>query len=301
MIAEFDDFCLWMYVVIDEIWQQIVPLFGRPGPAPVCSDSEVITMAIVGQCRGWDLETDLISHWHERRDLFPAVPERSRFNRRRRNLMQAINYVRQVVLRLLDLAQDRYCTIDSLPVPVVQFHLVPGASREWAAHGATFGKVVTKKQTIFGYKLHLLVTLNGVILDFVLAPAHVTDLQVGEELLIEHTDRVVIGDKGYISARLATLLTEHNRLQLLTIPRRNQRRQLPTAVAKLLNARRQIIETVHGQLTEQLSIETNHAHSFWGLCARLHTKLAAHTLSIYLNRLLGNADFLQIKQLAFPI
>lgn len=301
MIAEFDDFCLWMYVVIDEIWQQIAPLFSRPGPAPACSDSELITMAIVGQCRGWDLETDVISHWHEHRDLFPVVPERSRFNRRRRNLMQAINCVRQVVLRLLDLAQDRYCTIDSLPVPVVQFHLVPGASREWAAHGATFGKVVTKKQTIFGYKLHLLVTLNGVILDFVLAPAHVTDLQVGEELLSAHTDLVVIGDKGYISAAVADTLADTNRLHLLTIPRRNQKRQLPRAVARLLNARRQIIETVHGQLTEQLNIETNHAHTFWGLCARLYTKLTAHTLSIYLNRLLGNIEFLQIKQLAFPI
>lgn len=301
MIADFDDFCLWMYVVIDEVWQQLAPVFRRPGPAPACSDSEVMTMAIVGQCRGWDLETDLISQWHERRDLFPTVPERSRFNRRRRNLMHAINCVRQVVLRLLDLAQDRYCTIDSLPVPVVQFHLVPGASREWAAQGATFGKVVSKKQTIFGYKLHLLVTLNGVILDFVLAPAHAADLTVGEELLREHTDLVVIGDKGYISAAVAAALADTNRLHLLTIPRRNQTQQLPPEVARLLNAQRQIIETVHGQLTEQLGIETNHAHSFWGLCARLYTKLTAHTLSMYLNRLLGNTECLRIKHLAFPI
>ncbi len=301
MITSFDDFCLWMYVVIDEVWQQIAPMFRRPGPAPECSDSELMTMAIVGQCQGWDLETDLISQWREHHDLFPTVPERSRFNRRRRHLMQAINCIRQFVLRMLDLAQDRYCTIDSLPVPVVQFHLVPSASREWAAHDAAFGKVVSKKQTIFGYKLHLLVTLNGVILDSVLAPAHATDLEVGEELLSEHTDLVVIGDKGYISGRLAAMLAEHNRLHLLTIPRRNQKRQLPTDVAQFLNARRQIIETVHGQLTEQMGIETNHAHSFWGLCARLYTKLTAHTLALYLNRLLGNAECLQIKQLAFPI
>lgn len=301
MIADFDDFCVWMYVVIDEVWQQLASVFRRPGPAPACSDSELLTMAIVGQCRGWDLETDLVSQWHERRDLFPTVPERSRFNRRRRNVMHAINCVRQVVLRLLDLAQDRSCTIDSLPVPVVQFHLVPGASREWAAQGATFGKVVSKKQTIFGYKLHLLVTLNGVILDFVLAPAHAADLTVGEELLCEHTDLVVIGDKGYISAAVAATLADTNRLHLLTIPRRNQTQQLPPDAARLLNAQRQIIETVHGQLTEQLGIETNHAHSFWGLCARLYTKLTAHTLSMYLNRLLGNTECLRIKHLAFPI
>ncbi len=111
----------------------------------------------------------------------------------------------------------------------------------------------------------------------------------------------MIGDKGYISAVVAASLMATNRLQLLTIPRRNQKRQVPPEVARLLNARRQIIETVHGQLTEQLNIETNHAHSFWGLCARLYTKLTAHTLSIYLNRLLGNTECLQIKHLAFPI
>jgi hypothetical protein len=37
-------------------------------------------------------------------------------------------------------------------------------------------------------------------------------------------------------------------LHLLTIPRRNQKRQLATTVARLLNAQRQIIETVHDQL-----------------------------------------------------
>jgi transposase len=300
MITNFDDFVTGMYCIIDEVWQQIAPLFTRPGPLPVCSDSEVITMAIVGECRGWDQETELISQWHERRDLFPQVPERSRFNRRRRALQQAINLIRRLVLGMLDVAQDRYCALDSVPVPVVHFHLVPGASRDWAAHGASFGKVVTKKQTIFGYKLHLLVTLNGVIADFHLAPAHVADRTVGADLLAEHTDLTVLGDKGYISAVWAEALAATNRIHLLTPLRRNQKRHLPTWVVRLLNSERQIIETVHDQLTEQFHVDTNHTYSFWGLCARLHTKLAAHTLCIYLNRLVGNVDCLQIKRLAFP-
>jgi hypothetical protein len=61
-------------------------------------------------------------------------------------------------------------------VPVLQFYLVPTSTGDWAAHGATFGKVSSKKQTIFGYKLHLLITLGGIILDFELAPANAADL-----------------------------------------------------------------------------------------------------------------------------
>jgi hypothetical protein len=300
MIHDFDDFCLWMYVVVDDIWQQIAGLFARPGPAPTCSDSELLTMALVGECRGWDMETVMLVEWRERRDLFPNVPSQSRFNRRRRNLMAAFNVVRQVVLRCLDLAADTACVIDSLPVPAVAFHLVPGATGDWPAHGACFGRIASKKQVIFGYRLHLLITLNGVILDFELAPANATDLTVGCELLAQHTDLTVLGDKAYVGAPQAAALWEHNRIRLLTVPRRNQKVPVTAAVKHLHSVVRQMIETVNDQLAEQFHVEINHAHTFWGLCTRLYTKLAAHTLCIYLNRRLGNVDFLRIKRLAFP-
>jgi len=301
MITDFEEFCLCCYVLIDDLWRQIAPCFSRPGPDPVCSDSELITLALVGECRGWDEETVLLRHWRDYPQLFPRLPERSRFNRRRRQLALAINVVRQVLLRGLDVAQEPRGVIDSLPVPVVKFHWVPHCSGEWAAQGARFGKVPSKKQTIFGYKLHLLVTWGGVILDFELAPANATDLSVGEELLAGWPGLVALADKAYTSAAAAQRLREEHGVVLLVPPRRNQKRQLPERVCRQMQAVRSIIETVNGQLAEQFRIEINHAHSFGGLCARLYTKLTAHTLCVALNRRLGNADFLQIKALAFPI
>ena len=138
------------------------------------------------------------------------------------------------------------------------------------------------------------------ILDFELAPANETDLAVGFELLSQHTGLDVLGDKAYISAPKAAELWQANRLRLHTLPRRNQKRQVPPEVKRLFNAVRQIIETVNGQLNEQFNIETNHAHTFWGLCTRLYSKLTAHTLCVFINRLLGKPDYLQIKALAFP-
>lgn len=301
MITNFEDFCLWMYVLVDDAWSQVGPLLQRPGPTPRCSDSELITMALVGECRGLHTETDLLAFWRQRaqRALFPHLPERTRFNRRRRALASAINRVRQIVLRSLDLLDDPHCVIDSLPLPVMGFHLVPGGSREWAAHGATYGKCASKKQTLFGYKLHCLMTLGGLIVDFELAPANESDLAVGAELLAGWRDRLVVGDKGYISKELAAALAGQG-VRLLTLPKRNQKQQVSGAVRRLINGVRQIVETVNGQLVEQFGIETNHAYSLGGLCARLYTKLTAHTLCIKLNRLLGKAEFLQIKALAFP-
>jgi hypothetical protein len=299
MIADFDDFCTWAYVVISDALAPLAHLVARPGPTPACTDAELITMAIVGECYGWDQETVLLSRWRAHQDLFPHQPERSRFNRRRRDVAPLINRLRQAILAGFDLAQDVACIIDSLPVPVVQFYYVPAASAEWKIAGATYGHCCSKKQAIFGYKLHLLVTQSGVIRDVELAPANQSDLTVGQELLAAHTDLFVLGDKGYISHPLADGLRAERGITLVTVPRANQRRQVSEAFALLHAHLRQLIESVNSQLAQQFRVETNHAHTFWGLSARLATKLTAHTLCAWLNRLFGAnaANLLHIKAL----
>jgi len=214
MINDFDDFCLYVYVIVDEICQQLTVYLKRPGPKPVCSDSELIAMALIGESKGWNMETNLLSNWKSHQDLFPHIPSQSRFNRRRRNLMFVINRIRRILLSQIDLAQDTQCIIDSLPIPVVNFHLAPSATRDWLAYGSAFGKVSSKKMTFFGYKLHLLVTMGGIIIDFALAPANESDLKAGLDILFEHTHIDVIGDKAYISAENKNELWCKNRLRL---------------------------------------------------------------------------------------
>ncbi len=302
IVTDFADFCLVMYILIDDLWDALPADLKPRGPQSDCSNSELLTMVLVEECMGWDEETEAISQWGQHRDLFPHLPHRTRFNRRRRALTDTLLVIRQRVLALLDYAQDRYCVIDSLPVPVMGFHLVPGAAsaRYWRNAGADYGRVTTKKETIFGYKLHLVVTLTGVIRTYSLAAASLNDITLAPEVLGEEWDRVVIGDKGYISAPLAQALREERQVTLITPLRSNQRMQRDPAFTRLVNGMRQVIETVNDQLEDQFRIGKNHAHTFSGLCARLASKLTAHTLCIYINRLLGRADALQIKHLAFP-
>jgi hypothetical protein len=148
MITSFEDVCLWTYVVVDDLWRGLAPYWRRPGPAPRCSDSELLTLALVGECRGWDVETELLAAWQPYQALFPHLPSQSRFNRRRRQLAEGFNLLRRVLVSLLDLAQDRQCAIDSLPLPVVRFHYAVHARGDWAGQGARYGKVPSKQQTI---------------------------------------------------------------------------------------------------------------------------------------------------------
>lgn len=303
MIPNFAELCLMLYVTIDDHYRALPASLKPRGEQAACSDSELLTMLIVSECMGWHRETEHVSRWARYRDLFPHQPERTRLNRRRRALIATLAALRCRVLTALPLAHDRQCVVDALPVPVIACHLVPGSHNagHWRSWGADVGWIASKKQHLFGYKLHLLVTLGGVIRDYVLAPASAHDVTLAPELLGGHNDLVVLGDKGYLSAPLAKTLREEHAVDLLTPPRRNARTPPWPGQVSLWNGLRQVIETVNAQLTAQFGIGTHGAHTFGGLGARLETKLTAHTLGIALNWQLGKAACLQIKALAFPI
>ena len=196
-----------------------------------------------------------------------------------------------VLGRLAPQGRER-CVIDSLPVPVVGFHHARGAHR-WYGE-ASYGYVASKQQTIFGFKLHLLTTRSGLILDFALAPAHHADGALAEQLLLDKQWLIALGDKAYLNAALQGLLAWRNDL---TPQRRNQREQLPEALTGAITHFRQIIETVNSPLAGQFQAERNHAKSITGLCARIQAKLAAHTVGLWLNCLLGR-PLLARKELA---
>ncbi len=71
MIAHFDDFCLWVYVLVDDMYKELERHLRRPGPKPACSDCELIAISLIGECVGWDVETELLSHMQAHRDKFP--------------------------------------------------------------------------------------------------------------------------------------------------------------------------------------------------------------------------------------
>ena len=49
MIADFEDCCRYTYMLVDDLWAHIGHRYRRPGPSPSGSDSELITMVLVGE------------------------------------------------------------------------------------------------------------------------------------------------------------------------------------------------------------------------------------------------------------
>jgi transposase len=291
MIADFADLCTYVYVVVDELYRPLAIAYDqRPGPRAAFTDSELISLTLVAELLGLDAETRFLAYVRRNHlALFPLLPERSRYNRRRRQLVEVTNRIRGGIMarlwRVLEAEGRDLCVIDSLPVPVVGYHHAAGAHRWWGE--ADFGRVPSKKQRVYGFKLHLLISHSGLILDFALAPANHSDGKLAAQLLADKAGLTVLGDKGYLNAPLQAQLAAHHDLTLLTPKRKNQRAQLPAALTQAINHFRQRIETVNSQLVGQFRLQQNQAKSVLGLAARVQAKLAAHTLGLYLNHLLG--------------
>lgn len=62
----------------------------------------------------------------------------------------------------------------------------------------------------------------------------------------------------------------------------------PACVDYLVKTRR-LVETVIGQLTDHLHIAKVRARDLWHWTSRINRKILAHTIGIYLNRMLGKA------------
>jgi hypothetical protein len=95
----------------------------RPGPAPHLSDSELITIALSQELIGEPHEDHFFRlHQASLQVFFPRLNERSRYNRRKRDLWAVILAVRvslQIVLEALQFEET--AAIDSAPVPCVSY------------------------------------------------------------------------------------------------------------------------------------------------------------------------------------
>jgi hypothetical protein len=276
---------------VDDLYRQVAaPYDRRPGPRSAFSDSEVITVTLVAELLGLDTEAgflaDLARH---HRALFPSLTERSRFNRRRRRSTEATHRIRAAlmarVLGRLEPEEADLGVIDSRPAPVVGFQHARGRHR-WYGE-ASYGRVAAKRETIYGFTLHLLIAHAGLIVDFALAPAHHPDGVFTEQLPADKARWTVLGDKDPLNAPLQAWLAERNALLLLTPKRSDQRRQQPAPLTKAITHFRQAIETDNSQLAHPFHRDRNWAKRLSGLGARIQAKLTAHTIGIYPNCLLG--------------
>ena len=263
------------------------------GFAPKLTDSEVITMEVVGEFLGLDTDVGIWKyfgrHWPS---WFPKLGSRTTFAQQAANLWAVKQWLHQHLLIDLGAATDPIHLVDGCPLPVCvlararQCRLFPGA--------ADFGYCAAKKQYYYGLHGHLMITFDGAITAWTVTPASGDE----REALWDLTDGVrglVIGDKGYLRACLRAELATTG-IDLQTPLRANMADPRAPWIIQQLTRTRRLVETVIGQLTEQFHFEKIRARDVWHLTSRIARKILAHTLGIFMNRQIGRSD-LQLESL----
>jgi len=202
-------------------------ILDRPGPAPRLSDSEVVTIALYQELIGEPREDHFFRlHQEQLRLYFPGLNERSRYNRRKRDLWSVILAVRMSLQIVLDaLLLEETAVIDSVPVPCVGYKRAKQGSDFVGT--ADYGVCSSKAMKYFGFKLHTIVSLTGVLMGFVLTPANRYDNQPVIEFLdsFSHHLKHLLGDGAYNDAALQSFLQQYRSVQLLAPTKVNQEPQ----------------------------------------------------------------------------
>jgi Transposase DDE domain len=281
-----------LFTIVDDTMKgsaMIQDALKRPGPAPHLSDSEVITLALYQELIGEPREDHFFRlHQASLRPFFPGLNERSRYNRRKRDLWAVILAVRVSLQIVLDARElEETAAIDSAPVPCVSYKRSKGTSD--FVGSADYGVCSSKAMKYFGCKVHSVVSLTGLIMGFLLTPASCYDNQPVVELLdsFSHHLQRLLGDGAYNDAALQSYLQQNCSLQLLAPAKANQAPKRSPSAQKQLNRLRLISETVNAQLQEQLHLSKHYAKSLWGLMTRIAAKITAHSVGMMINSLLG--------------
>ena len=158
-----------LFTIVDDVMKGSAMLqdaLKRPGPGPRLTDSELVTIAIYQELIGEPREDHFFRlHQASLLTFFPGLNERSRYNRRKRDLWAVLLAVRISLQIVLDALQfEETAVVDSAPVPCVGYKRSK-ANSDFAGT-ADYGVCSSKAMKYFGCKFHSVVSLTGVIMGF---------------------------------------------------------------------------------------------------------------------------------------
>lgn len=134
--------------------------------------------------------------------------------------------------------------VDSIPIRVCDNNRIFN-------HKVFQGIATRGKSTMgyfFGFKLHIVVSETGNILNFVITQGNVDDrAPVKEDNLLKNVFGKLFDDRGYISQPLFVQLFVKD-IQLVTRIKQNMKNRLMSITDKILLRKRSIIETINDEL-----------------------------------------------------
>jgi hypothetical protein len=236
---------------------------------PEFTDAEVLTIALMqSYFRTPTLKRAFLLVLANDPQAFPKCPTYKQWLARLHRLTASLQVLLQEVAQA-NAAGEFFYLLDAQPIPMCH-PLRHGRVLLLRDDGAWFGK--TTKGWFFGFKLHLLVSANGLIINAILTPGNWDDRDVATALLqAVVSGSTCLGDRGYRRPALQEELLAEDGILLLT------RADATAQQQGLLCSVRERVETVFSQLWSRFATQV-YARSWRGLWNSLLLKMVDHSL-----------------------
>lgn len=292
-----EDFIISVFCLVDDNFVLLVEEknLRQRGFVPKLTDSEVITMEIVGEFLGFDTDKGIWSyfkrHWLS---YFPNIGSRSNFAKQASNLWKIKQQLQTGIAEKLQATTDHLHMVDGFPVPVCHFKRAH-FSRIFKGNAA-YGYCASKDEKYYGFKGNVLINSYGVITNFTMTAANVDEREALWEMTTNNIQGLLLADKGLIGSDFRKQLLVETGINIQTPLRNNMKDPRGKDASSWIISTRRLVETVIGQLTEHFHIQKVRARDLWHLTNRVSRKILSHTVAVFINKSLGNEP-LQLENL----
>lgn len=247
------------------------------------TDAEVVTLCVAQAMMGIASDQRFLAVAAKRLGhLFPRLPQRPGYWKRRQRLAEVIEALIGQFARLSPGFDHDLLVVDSTPVECARS--AETVRRSQLADAADYGYCRSHSRFFWGFRLHGLFALDGTPR----AVALTSPKRDERDVCLELVDRcartgplIIIGDKGYASRDFAAAMRD--RQAVIIRPRRKDEPGPGPHLAPI----RQRIESIFWTCKDLLSLERHGARTLHGLRARISQRLLALTAGIALNHHLG--------------
>lgn len=278
MDADLDLLLTAVYVTADDLLPE------RPGNARrSVTDAEVVTLCVAQAIMGIPSDRRFLAVASKHlRHLFPNIPGQAGYFKRRRRLVDTLEWLMQVFASQSPGFYDDLLLVDSTPVECARSRET--VKRSQLADAADYGYCPSHSRFFWGFRLHLLAAPDGTPRALTLASPKRDERQVALELLARARREgpvTVIGDKGYAGAEFARSIGDMD-ATILRPTRKDEAGRGPH-----LAPIRQRIESIFWTCKDLLTLERHGARTLPGLRERILQRFLTLAAAVCLNHQLG--------------
>jgi hypothetical protein len=247
------------------------------------TDAEVVTLAVAQQLLGIRSDERFAVIAPRRLGhLFPRLPKRPGFVKRRQRLADTIEALIAEFAAHSPGSVDDLLVVDSTPVECGRS--IETTRRSALADAADYGYCVSHSRFFWGFRLHGIFALDGTPRALALTSPKISEREVCLGMLDRlghHRPVTIIGDKGYTGRDFQSAAGALG--AAIVRPRRKDEPGAGPHLAPI----RQRVESIFQTAKQMLGLEAHGARQLHTLRARLAAKFLALTAAIALNHRLG--------------